>query len=66
MMKVLSIALKDLLITTRDRSGFILMLAAPLALTFVVAFAFGGLGGGTGGTGLANIPVAIVNLDEVQ
>jgi ABC-2 type transport system permease protein len=63
-MKVLSIALKDLLIITRDRSGFVLMLVAPLALTFVVAFAFGGLGGGTGGTGLANIPVAIVDLDE--
>jgi ABC-2 type transport system permease protein len=64
MMKVLFIALKDLLITTRDRSGFLLMLAAPLALTLVVAFAFGGLGGGTSGTGLADIPVAIVNLDD--
>jgi ABC-2 type transport system permease protein len=63
-MKTLTIAFKDLLIVTRDRSGFILMLVAPLALTLVVSFAFGGLGGGTGGTGLADIPVALVNLDE--
>lgn len=66
MTKIITIAFKDLLIVTRDRSGFILMLVAPLALTLVVAFAFGGLGGGTGGTGLADIPVAIVNLDEGQ
>jgi ABC-2 type transport system permease protein len=63
-MKTLTIALKDLLILTRDRSGFALMLIAPLALTLVVSFAFGGLGGGTGGTGLANIPVALVDLDD--
>jgi ABC-2 type transport system permease protein len=62
-MKILTIALKDLLIVTRDRGGFALMLIAPLALTLVVSFAFGGLGGGTGGTGLADIPVAIVDLD---
>jgi ABC-2 type transport system permease protein len=64
MMKAITIAFKDLLITTRDRSGFALMVIAPLALTLVVAFAFGGLGGGTGGTGLADIPVAVVNLDD--
>jgi hypothetical protein len=43
-MKTITIALKDLLIITRDRSGFALMVIAPLALTLVVAFAFGGLG----------------------
>lgn len=62
-MKTLAIALKDLLVVTRDRSGFILMLVAPLALTLVVSFAFGGMGGAAG---LADIPVVIVNLDSGQ
>ncbi len=66
-MKVLNIAWKDLVLVLRDRSGLFIMVAAPLALTLVVAFAFGGLGGGGGGTGgISQIPVAIVNHDTGQ
>ncbi len=66
-MKILNVAWKDILLVLRDRSGLLLMLAAPLALTLVVAFAFGGLGGGGGSTGgITQIPVAIVNHDSGQ
>ncbi|HQN43299.1 MAG TPA: ABC transporter permease [Anaerolineaceae bacterium] len=62
MKKIFNIALKDLLINFRDPMGLVLMLAAPLALTLVIAAAFGGVGGG-GSAGLADIPVVIVNHD---
>ena len=61
MKKVLAIAWKDLTITFRDRAGLILMLAAPLALTLVVAFAFGG--GSSSSGGISQIPVLVVNQD---
>ena len=62
MKKIFNIALKDLLINFRDPMGLVLMLVAPLALTLVIAAAFGGVGGG-GSAGLADIPVVIVNHD---
>ncbi len=64
MKKALNIAWKDLLTMFRDPSALILLLATPFALTLAIAFAFGGLtGGGGGDTGLADIPVVIVNHD---
>lgn len=63
MKRVFHIAGKDLKITLRDPMGLLLMLAAPIGLTLVVAFAFGGLGGSQGNAGLRDIPVAIANMD---
>ena len=65
MKKVWLIGWKDLLVIFRDRGALILMLAAPFVLTV-------GLGLVTGsfsrqnrtGTGLADIPVAIINQDQ--
>ncbi len=67
MKKVTNIAWKDLLITFRDPTALVLMLGTPFLLTLAIAFAFGGLtGGGTGGTGLQNVPVVVVNQDAGQ
>lgn len=41
-MQVLWIALKDLRLATRDRSGLLLLLVMPLVLITVLGFAFGG------------------------
>jgi len=62
-MKVLRIAIKDLTIAFRDRLGLLLMLAAPVVLTFGMALVSGRLSGSSG-PALANIPVVIVNLDS--
>jgi ABC-2 type transport system permease protein len=62
-MKILQIAIKDLLIAFRDRTGILLMLVAPLVLTLGMALVSGRLTGGSG-SGLANIPVAVVNRDD--
>ncbi len=60
MRQALWIALKDVRVALRDRAGLLVMLAAPLALTFVFVFAFGGQGGG----GLAQIDLLVVNQDK--
>jgi len=62
-MKVLRIAIKDLTIAFRDRLGLLLMLAAPVVLTFGMALVSGRLSGSSE-PALANIPVVIVNLDS--
>jgi ABC-2 type transport system permease protein len=63
--KVLNIAWKDLTVAFRDPSALALMLVTPFALTLAIAFALGGLiGGGSGGSGLSDIPVVIVNHDS--
>jgi ABC-2 type transport system permease protein len=62
-MKILQIAIKDLLIAFRDRTGLLLMLVAPLVLTLGMALVSGRLTGGSG-SGLANIPVTVVNRDD--
>lgn len=64
MKQVLNIAWKDLKMTFRDPMGLVLMLAAPIGLTLVIAFAFGGLGGSKSSGGLHDIPVAILNEDK--
>jgi ABC-2 type transport system permease protein len=61
-MKFLRIAFKDLIIAFRDRTGLLLMLAAPVVLTLGMALVSGRLTGSSGPT-LANIPVVVVNLD---
>jgi ABC-2 type transport system permease protein len=62
-MKFLRIALKDLTVAFRDRTGLLLMLAAPVVLTFGMALISGHLTGSSESS-LADIPVAVVNLDS--
>ncbi len=64
MPKILNIAWKDLLVTFRDPAALAVMLLTPFALTLAIAFAFGGFTGGSGGSGLSDIPVVIVNHDS--
>jgi ABC-type Na+ efflux pump permease subunit len=59
--KILAITRKELYRTFTDRNLLLLLLVIPLAIPTIVGLVFGGLGGGTG---LSNIPVAVVNLDE--
>jgi ABC-2 type transport system permease protein len=61
-MKFLQIAYKDLTVAFRDRTGLILMLVAPVVLTFGMALVSSRLTGSSGPT-LADIPVVIVNRD---
>lgn len=61
MRKIFDIACKDLISMFRDPAALAMMLITPFALTLVIAFAFGG---GSGGTGLSDIPVVIVNHDS--
>jgi ABC-2 type transport system permease protein len=56
-MKILKIAWKDFKITYRDITALLLMVAAPLAMTLVMAFAFGT----SSGSGFTVIPVALVS-----
>jgi ABC-2 type transport system permease protein len=56
-MKILKIAWKDFKITYRDITALLLMVAAPLAMTLVMAFAFGT----SSDTGFTVIPVALVS-----
>lgn len=58
-MKLLAIAWKDLVTRFRDPGALALLLITPFALTLTISFAFGG----SGGSSLADIPVAIVNQD---
>lgn len=61
MRKVWAIAQKDMHSTFTSRGLLAIMFAMPLALATIISLAFGGTG--SGGTGIADIPVAIVNLD---
>lgn len=61
MQKILAFTFKELITLLRDRTAFLLTLVAPLILTAVMGFAFGGFSGG--GTGLARIPLVVVNDD---
>lgn len=64
MKKILTIGWKDLLLIFRDRSALILMLGAPFVLTLGLGLVTGAFSDNDTGTGLADIPVAIINLDE--
>ena len=59
-MKILKIAWKDFKITYRDVTALLLMIAAPLLMTLVMAFAFSG----SNDSGFSTIPVAIINQDD--
>lgn len=66
MRKILAFASKELYTAFRDRNLALLMFVTPLVLSTIIGLAFGGIGG-NGDSGLpdfADIPVAVVNLDE--
>ena len=63
-MKVLDVALKDLLRSFRSPFALVMMFAAPLLITGLLYFAFGGVLDGDGGFNLARTQVRVVNQDE--
>ena len=62
MNKLLLIGIKDLKLMFRDRAALTFMLLAPFLLTIGMGFVTGRFSGGS--TGLSDIPVVIVNLDN--
>ena len=64
MKKLLLIGLKDLKLMFRDRAALIFMLLAPFLLTIGMGVVTGRFSGGQ--TGLSDIPVVIVNLDQAD
>lgn len=65
MLKLFIIGIKDLKIAFRDRAALILMLVAPFLLTLGMGLVTGRFSGSSN-TGIADIPVIIVNLDKEQ
>ncbi len=63
-MKVLDIALKDMLRSFRSTFALVMMFVVPLMVTGIMYFAFGGLGGDGGGFDLPVTRVQVVNLDQ--
>jgi ABC-2 type transport system permease protein len=63
-MKILDIALKDLLRSFRSYFAVGMMFGAPLLITGLIFMAFGGLSAGTGKFNLPPLSVAIVNQDH--
>jgi linearmycin/streptolysin S transport system permease protein len=64
MLKTLLISIKDLKLIFRDRAALIFMLLAPFLLTIGMGFVTGRFSGSS--SGLSDIPVIIVNLDNDQ
>src|SRR5512134_2821352 len=64
MRKLLLIGIKDLKLMFRDRAALTFMLLAPFLLTIGMGFVTGRFSGGS--SGLSDIPVVIVNLDNEQ
>ncbi|PKN93712.1 MAG: hypothetical protein CVU44_07810 [Chloroflexi bacterium HGW-Chloroflexi-6] len=65
MQKLFLIGLKDVRLAFRDRAALILMLLAPFLLTLGMGFVTGRFSG-NGSSGLSDIPVVLVNLDNAQ
>ena len=62
MRKIFLIGMKDLRLAFRDPTALLLMLLAPFLLTLGMGFVTGAFSGG--GSGLEQMPVALVNQDE--
>lgn len=60
--KFLAIVVRDVTIQFKDRAGLLIILGAPLVLTFIISAAFSGFSGGGGGP-MRDIPVVVVNQD---
>ena len=65
MLKTFLIGIKDVRLAFRDRTALILMLAAPFVLTVGLGLVTGRFSSNTS-SGISNIPVIIVNLDNDQ
>jgi ABC-2 type transport system permease protein len=65
MLKLFIIGIKDLKIIFRDRAALIMMLLAPFLLTLGMGLVTGRFSGSSN-TGISDIPVIIVNLDQEQ
>jgi len=63
-MKMLDIALKDMLQAFRSRTALIFMFAVPILVTAMFVFLFGGLGGDEEQTEIPTIYVQVANLDS--
>ncbi len=63
MRKILAFASKEIYTTFRDRNLMLLMFATPLVLSTIIGLAFGGIGDSEL-PDFADIPVAVVNLDD--
>ena len=63
-MTILDIAFKDLVRSFRSLFAVGMMFGAPLLITGLIYFAFGGLSAGTGRFNLPELTVAVVNQDE--
>jgi ABC-2 type transport system permease protein len=64
MKKLFLIGFKDLKLMFRDRAALVFMLLAPFLLTIGMGFVTGRFSGSS--SGLSDIPVVIVNLDQEQ
>ena len=64
MLKTLLIGIKDLKLMFRDRAALVFTLLAPFLLTVGMGFVTGRFSGSS--SGISNIPVIIVNLDQDQ
>jgi ABC-2 type transport system permease protein len=64
MLKLFIIGIKDLKLIFRDRAALIMMLLAPFLLTLGMGLVTGRFSGSS--TGISDIPVIIVNLDQEQ
>lgn len=65
MLKTFLIGLKDVRLVFRDRAALVFMLLAPFLLTVGMGFVTGRFSG-TSNSGLSDIPVIIVNLDDAE
>lgn len=63
MLKTFLIGFKDVRLVFRDRTALIFMLAAPFVITLGLGLVTGGFSS-MGGSGISDIPVVIVNLDQ--
>ena len=65
-MKIIDVALKDLKRVFRSAFAIIMMLGAPLLITGLLYFAFGGLAAGDDSFNLARTRVVIANMDQAS
>ncbi|HZY42164.1 MAG TPA: ABC transporter permease [Anaerolineae bacterium] len=63
-MKIFDIAFKDLTRSFRSAFAVGMMFVAPLLITGLIYFAFGGLSSGSGGFSIQPVKVVIANLDQ--
>jgi len=63
-MKILHIALKDLVRSLRSAFALVMMFVAPVLITAIIYFAFGGLGSGQKGFELPTTRLQVADLDR--